>query len=81
MLKSYITMKIRMSKVDWDDEIIETDSVFSGGTKRLLGEHDIDEFYDDSVSNILENFQEFNKNGSGWIFKQVINMQLNNASI
>ena len=68
MLKSHITMKIRMSKVDQDHEIIETDAGFNGGTEHLLAEHDIDEFYDDSMNNILEDFQEFNENGSGRIF-------------
>ena len=79
--KSYITMKIRMSKVDRDGESIEIDAGFNGGTQRLLGEHDIDEFYDDSVNNILEDFQKLNENGSDCIFERVVDMKVNNASI
>ena len=81
MLKSYITMKIRMSKVDQDGESIETDAGFNGGTRHLLGEHDIDEFYDESRNNILEDFSDFNENGSGWIFERVLDMQVNNIRI
>ena len=81
MLKSYITMKIRMSKVDRDGESIETDAGFNGGTGRLRGEHDIDELYNDSVNNILEDFADFNENGSDWIFEWDVDMQVNNASI
>ena len=81
MVKSYITMKIRMSKVDQEGESIETDAGFNGGTRHLLGEHDIDEFYDESRNNILEDFSDFNENGSGWTFERVVDMQLNNMSI
>ena len=75
-------MKIRMSKHNtYDGESIETDAGFNGGTGRLRGEHDIDEFYNDSVNNILEDFADFNQNGSDWIFERVVDIQLNNASI
>ena len=80
MLKSYITMKIRMFKPD-PDNYEETDAGFNGGTRRLRGEHDIDEFYDQSVEGILEDFAEFNENGSNWVFERVLDMQLNNARI
>ena len=80
MLKSYITMKIRMFKPD-PDNYEETDAGFNGGTRRLRGEHDIDEFYDQSVEGILEDFGDFNENGSNWVFERVLDMQLNNARI
>ena len=38
-------------------------------------------FYKDSVNSILEDFNDFNENGSDWIFEQVVDMQVNNASI
>ena len=50
------------------DNYEETDAGFNSGTRRLRGEHDIDEFYNDSVNNILEDFADFNENGSDWIF-------------
>ena len=81
IISSYITMKIRMSKVDQDGESIETDAGFNGGTRRLLDEHDIDEFYDESRNDILEDFAEFNENGSSWIFERVVDLQLNNFRI
>ena len=55
MLKSYITMKIRMFKPD-PDNYEETDAGFNGGTRCLRDEHDIDEFYDQSKNDILEDF-------------------------
>ena len=82
MPKSYITMKIRMSKFNQDDgEIIETDVEFNGGTAHLCGEHDIDEFYDESVNGILEDFAEFNENGCNWVCKRVSDMQVNTVGI
>ena len=80
MLKSYITMKIRMIKPD-PDNYEETDAGFNGGTRRLLGEHDIDEFYDESVNGILEDFAEFNENGCNWVCKRVLDMQVNTVGI
>ena len=73
-------MKIRMSKVDRDGESIETDAGFNSGTAHLRGKHEIDEFYNDSVNNILEDFADFNENGNDWIFEQVVDMKVNNAS-
>ena len=35
-IKSYITMKIRMSKVDQEGESIETDAGFNEGTRALI---------------------------------------------
>ena len=47
----------------------------------LFGEHDIDEFYNDSVNDILQDFAEFNENGSNWVFERVLDIQLNTAGI
>ena len=79
MLKSYITMKIRMS-LD-PDNYEETDAEFNGRTRRLHGENDIDEFYDESVDGILEGFAEFNENGCNWVCKRVLDMQVNTVGI
>ena len=81
MLKSYITIKIIMSKVDQEGENIERDARFNGQTICLLNEEDIDEFYDESTNDILEDFAEFNENGSSWIFERVVDLQLNNFRI
>ena len=70
MLKSYITMKIRMFKPD-PDNYEETDAGFNGGTRRLRGEHDIDEFYNKSKDNILEDIDAYNENVN------VLEIQLN----
>ena len=65
-------MKIRMSKHNtYDGEIIETDVGFNGGTDRLRGEHDIDEFYNKSKDNILEDIDAYNENVN------VLEIQLN----
>ena len=40
----------------------------------IFQSHDIDEFYDDSVNNILEDFADFNENGSDLIFEWVVDM-------
>ena len=80
MVKSYITMKIIISKFDQEGENIETDAGFNGGTRRLLNEEDIDEFYE-SRNDILEDMQTFNENGCGWTFEKVVDLQLNNAVI
>ena len=81
MLKSYITMKMMMSKVDQDGECIETDAGFNGRTSRLLNEEDIEEFYNNSRNDILEDFAQFNENATSWIFERVVDLQLNNLRI
>ena len=69
-----------MSKPDQED-YEETDARFNGETRLLLGEHDIDEFYDESVKGILEDFAEFNENGCNWVCKRVLDMQVNTVGI
>ena len=70
-IKSYITMKIRMYKFNQEGEKIQTDAGFNGGIGCLLSENDIDEFYEVSRENIMEDFETFNENASGWIFERV----------
>ena len=67
-------MKISMYKLSQEDEI--TDAGFHGGIRCLLNENDIDEFYDESRENIMEDFETFNENGSGWIFERVLDLLL-----
>ena len=81
ILKSCISMKKRMSKFDQYGESTENNACFYVGTAQLRGEHDIDAFYDESVKGILEDFAEFNENGSNWVFERVLDMQVNTVGI
>ncbi len=78
-IKSYITMKIRMKKVDKDGDIIEADAGFNGGIRALVNEAGIDFLYELTRENIMEDFAAFNENGSGWIFERVVDLQLHTA--
>ena len=71
MLTSYISMKIRMSKVKRDGESIKKDEGFNGGTAHLYGEHDIDEIYDNSVNNISEDLEILMKMNSNVFFNEL----------
>ena len=75
-IKSHITMKIRMKKVDKDGEVTETDAGFNGGVRAILHDSNIDNFYEVSRQNIMEDFASFNENGTGWIFQKVVDLQL-----
>merc|ERR1712082_85435 len=78
-IKSYITMKIRMKKVDKDGDIIEADAGFNGGIRALVNKASIDFLYELTRENIMEDFAAFNENGSGWIFERVVDLQLHTA--
>ena len=41
-----------------------------------MSKNDIDEFYEVSKQNIMEDFDTFNENGSGWIFERFLDLQL-----
>ena len=43
--------------------------------------HDNDVFYYQSMKDILEDFAEFNENGSNWVCKRVLDMQVNTVGI
>ena len=72
-------MKISMYKLGPENE--NTDAGFHGGIRHLLNENDIDEFYDESRENIMEDFETFNENGTGWIFEMVLDLQLPTTTI
>ena len=70
-----------MSKTNYDDESIETDAGFNGGTRTLVSQLQIEAFYDESMNDILDDFAEFNENGSSWIFERVVDLQLNTRGL
>ena len=79
VIKTYITMKIRMRKVDKDGDITETDAGFNGGIRALFHESAFEKCYKTWGENIMEDFATFNENGSGWIFQRVVDLQLHSA--
>ena len=68
-LKYYITMKIEMVKSDKEGNNQTHIGGFSGGMQTVLRASQFKETYQNSKNKIAQSFDEFLKNGSGWILK------------
>ena len=53
-------------------ETVTTESAFRSVTETILEATNIDELYKKSTDQILEFFDKFQNNGSGWVFKSIV---------
>ena len=68
-------MKIRMKQMK-NGEIIEMDKEFNGRLIPLLFNGYWGYAYWEWRRNIMEKFEAFDKNESGWVFERVVDLQL-----
>ena len=57
-------------------ETITTESAFRSDTEIILEATNIDELYETWRSNILESTSTFQNNGSGWVFKSIVSLDI-----
>ena len=57
-------------------ETVTTESAFRSVTEIILEATNIDELYKKSTDQILEFFDTFQNNGSGWVFKSLISLEI-----
>ena len=55
----------------------EDKSYFRTETKSVLKSTNVDKLIKDNVEKIYEDIEEYQKNGSGWYFKEIVNLELN----
>ena len=55
----------------------EDKSYFRTETKRVLKSTNVDKLIKDNVEKIYEDIEKYQKNGSGWYFKEIVNLELN----
>ena len=70
-LKFYISMIITMVRKDKDGVKERTTAFFQGSTRILLRASQIPEMLQSSTDKIMESFDIFLKNGSGWILETI----------
>ena len=77
-VKWHIGMKVILYKVDSDSNVISRAVPgFSSNTNLLLTMNDFDELYTECISKIMNDFAEFNANGSGWVLDRVAFTSIN----
>ena len=74
-IKTYITINIRMKQMK-NGEIIEMDKEFNGRLIPILFNGYWGYAYEEWRRNIMEKFEAFDKNESGWVFERVVDLQL-----
>ena len=74
-IKTYITMKIRVNQMK-NGEVEEMDKVFNGGCIPIHSNDHWGNLYEELMGNIMEDFEAFDKNESGWVFERVVDLQL-----
>ena len=57
-------------------ETVTTESAFRSVTEIILEATNIDELYKKSTDQILEFFDTFQNNGSGWVFKSIVSLEI-----
>ena len=77
-MKWYVTIKVIFYKFDNSTRNKTEDSAFfHGGMQTLLAKEDFEESYQSSINKIWKSFDEYLKNGSGWILERVEQVLLN----
>ena len=57
-------------------EVEEMDKVFNGGRIPIHSNNHWGNLYEELTGNIMEDFEAFDKNESGWVFERVVDLQL-----
>ena len=57
-------------------ETVTTESAFRSVTEIILEATNIDDLYKKSTDQILEFFDTFENNGSGWVFKSIVSLEI-----
>ena len=78
-LKIYITVDITMVRKDKEGITERTTTFFHGSTRILLRASQIPEMLQSSAEKINQSFDEFLRNGSGWILESVDYLRLFSA--
>ena len=74
-IKTYITMKIRMNQMK-NGEVMEMDKGFNGRLIPIFSNGYLGYAYKEWGGKIMEDFEAFDKNESGWVFERVVDLQL-----
>ena len=75
--KFYVVLKVRFFKRDKDGVKVEDSAFFHGAMQTLLRMEQYEEAFDNTVKKIWASFDNFLKNGSGWILERVEKVLLN----
>ena len=75
--KWYIAIKVMFYKMDKSENKIYASAYFHGAMQTLLRKEDFEESYHNSMNKIWQAFDEYLKNGSGWILERVEKILLN----
>ena len=78
-LKSYICVCVEFSRTTSDGEEQLTEAHFNGKCRRDTSEIDIDANFRASLAKILESLNQFQREGSAWVIKRVLDLTLNVA--
>ena len=77
-VKWHIGIKVILYKLDSDGNVIsKAVPGFSSNTTISLTMNDFEELYTECISKIMNDFVEFNANGSGWILEIVAFTSIN----
>ena len=70
-LNFHIDVHTKMERVDKDGNVQEASPYFSSGTRRLTDMTDYNDLFEKAVSNILESFEQWVSEDSGWVLKRI----------
>ena len=70
-LNFYIDVHTNMERADKDGNVQEASPYFSSGTRRFTDMTDYDHLFEKAVSNILNGFQQWVSEDSGWVLKKI----------
>jgi len=75
-IKWYVATHVRFTKINQNNDDVFATPIFHGKTRILLKSSNVHEQFTDSLEKILESFEGFSENGSGWVLDGVEKIQL-----
>ena len=77
-IKWYLSVKVKMVKIDSDGQVSEeAEPYFTSRCYTLLQSDDLEEQLQEATQKIMDDFENFIREGSGWVLEKVLKVFVN----
>ena len=77
-IKWYLSVKVKMVKIDSDRQVSEeAEPYFTSRCYTLLQSDDLEEQLQEAIQKIMDDFENFIREGSGWVLEKVLKVFVN----
>merc|ERR1712082_460509 len=80
-IRFYIVYKVELEQYNHDGEEESTDVYLDSGNRRLLNMEEFDQEYDEAITKIKDELENYTGEGSGWVLDEISSIYLNIARL